>query len=172
MRHKKLKLCALLLLGLGLTGLQAQKMYVKEKVGTQTAYLLTDIKKMSFSSGNIAIQKTDGNSNQFALSGLRYLNFNDLSIGIGRSATAQKNSEMQVYPNPVVDVLNIQAQLPALNQKGKIEILSIVGKVVYSQEVNSHENVYHIDATSLPKGLYLCRLSIGSVIETSKFIKQ
>ncbi len=32
MKHKRLKLSALLLLGLGLTGLQAQTMYVKKVV--------------------------------------------------------------------------------------------------------------------------------------------
>ena len=36
MRHKRLKLSALLLLVIGLTGLQAQTMYVKENNGTQT----------------------------------------------------------------------------------------------------------------------------------------
>ena len=34
MRHKRLKLSAVLLLGLGLTGLQAQTMYVKESSGS------------------------------------------------------------------------------------------------------------------------------------------
>lgn len=55
MRHKRLKLSAVLLLGLGLTGLQAQTMYVKESSGTQTAYTLSNIQKMSFSSGNLTV---------------------------------------------------------------------------------------------------------------------
>lgn len=42
MTHKKLKFSAVLLLGLGLTGLQAQTMYVKESSGTQTAYAVNN----------------------------------------------------------------------------------------------------------------------------------
>ncbi|MEY3451220.1 MAG: hypothetical protein RL711_1046 [Bacteroidota bacterium] len=49
MRQKRLKLSAVFLLGLGLTGLQAQTMYVKEKSGTQTAYTLSSLRKMTFS---------------------------------------------------------------------------------------------------------------------------
>jgi len=42
MKCRKLKLITLLLLGVGLTGLQAQTMYVKENSGTQTAYTLNN----------------------------------------------------------------------------------------------------------------------------------
>lgn len=80
MRHKKLKLSVVLMLGLGLTGLQAQTMYVNESSGTQTAYALSNIQKMSFSSGNLTVTKTDNSSGVFALSDLRYLSFSNISI--------------------------------------------------------------------------------------------
>jgi len=75
MRHKRLKLSAVLLLVLGLTGLQAQTMYVKESSGTQAAYTLSNIQKMSFSSGNLTVTKTDNSSGVYALSGLQHLSF-------------------------------------------------------------------------------------------------
>ena len=171
MRHKKLKLSVLLLLVFGLTGLQAQKMYVKEKSGIQSSYLLTDIKKMSFSSGNIAIQRTNGSSDQFSLSGLRYLNFTDLSVGIAPLAETTRGLNLQVYPNPVVDVLNIKL-ITDEAQPGRIEILSLVGKVVHVEKINGHSDVYQINTSSLTKGLYLCRITNGTIIETIKFIKQ
>ena len=49
MRPKKVKLSAVLLLGLGLSSIQAQTMYVKKSNGTQTAYPLNSIRKMTFS---------------------------------------------------------------------------------------------------------------------------
>jgi hypothetical protein len=171
MRHKKLKLSVLLLLVFGLTGLQAQQMYVKEKGGKQSSYLLTDIRKMSFSSGNIAIQKINGSSDQFSMSGLRYLNFTDLSVGIAPLAETSREINLQVYPNPVVDVLNIKLKT-AVTQPGIIEILSLVGKVVYVEKINGHSDIYQINASSLAKGLYLCRITNGTIIETIKFIKQ
>ena len=49
MRHLRLKLCAVVLLVFGLTEVQAQIMYVRETVGTQTVYTLNEIQKLSFS---------------------------------------------------------------------------------------------------------------------------
>ena len=171
MRHKKLKLCVLLLLVLGLTGLQAQQMYVKGKSGIQSSYSLADIKKMSFSSGNIAIEKTDGSSVEFSLNELRYLSFKDLSVGLAPFPEKLKEGiNVQVYPNPVVDVLNIKL-LSNENQSGRIEILSIEGKAVYTENINANTNVYQINTSSLPKGLYLCKINNGTVTETMKFIK-
>jgi len=48
MRHKKLKLSAVLFLGTGLNGLQAQTMYVEEISGTQVACSMNNIQKKKF----------------------------------------------------------------------------------------------------------------------------
>ncbi|HPM13775.1 MAG TPA: T9SS type A sorting domain-containing protein [Bacteroidales bacterium] len=80
MQHKRLKLSAVLLFGIGLVGLQAQTMYVNESNGTQTAYTLKSVQKMRFSSGNLTVTKTDNSSNEYALNDLRYLNFSNISI--------------------------------------------------------------------------------------------
>ena len=82
MKHQRLKLSAVLLLGLGLTGLQAQTLYVKESSGTQTAYTLSNIQKMSFSSGNLTVAKTDNSSGVYALSGLKHMNFTSTTTDI------------------------------------------------------------------------------------------
>ena len=171
MRHKKLKLSIVLFLGIGLTGLQAQNMYVKEKSGTQTTYSLSAVKKISFLSGNIAISKIDGNSDVYSLERIRYLSFRDLSTSIIPLPTMLGVTEVQIYPNPVIDAFNIHLS-KSENQNGIIEILSIDGIIVYSKAINSHNNDFHVDVTSLSKGLYLCRINKGTSIETIKFIKQ
>ena len=96
MRHKKLKLSIVLFLGIGLTGLQAQNMYVKEKSGTQTTYSLSAVKKISFLSGNIAISKIDGNSDVYSLERIRYLSFRDLSTSIIPLPTMLGVTEVQI----------------------------------------------------------------------------
>jgi hypothetical protein len=168
---KKLILLMLLLLAHSLIELRAQTMFAKETSGTKTEYLLSNIKMISFSSGSIEIKKTDGNFDVYDLSELRYLNFTDISTGIIPIASKTKVIEIQVYPNPVADILNIQ--FPKFkNQSGVIEILSIEGKVFYTQMINSQSNIYQINISSLSKGLYLCRINNGITIETIKFLKQ
>lgn len=169
MIHKKIKLCVVLLLALGLSNLQAQTMYVKEKSGTQTTYSLGSITKMSFSSGNIVVSKNSGSPDTYALSDLQYLNFQDITTGIAE--VEKQESTIFLYPNPVVDVLNIRLS-KAENKTGLIEIISIEGKVVSSLTINAQANVYQVNITALPKGIYLCKVKNGTILETTKFLKQ
>lgn len=169
MKHKKLKLSAILLLGFGLTGLQAQTMYVRQTIGTQTAYTLSNIKKMSFSSGNITINKIAGSPDTYLLSGLRYLNFQDLTTNI--AMLGKQEGTMTIYPNPVVDLLNIQLS-QSINQSYVIEILSIDGREVYKEIINRQDNVYQINVSLLSQGIYFCKINNGIITETTKFIKQ
>ncbi len=123
MRHKKLQLSALLLLGLGLTGLQAQTMYVKQSSGTQTAYALSNVRKMTFASGNVTVQKTDNTTGVYALSGMKYLSFIDFTTGINEPQMAAGNT-LLTYPSPVADMLTIDLTGKA-NEVGIISILSL-----------------------------------------------
>lgn len=88
MRQKRLKLSGILLLGLGLTDIQAQTMYVKESNGTQTAYSLNSVRKMTFSGGNATVQKTDNSTGVYAISGLRHLSFKNFTIADVQAPTA------------------------------------------------------------------------------------
>ena len=169
MRHKRLKLSAVLLLGLGLTGLQAQTMYVKESSGTETAYTLSTIQKMSFSSGNLTITKTDNSSGVYALSYLRYLNFSDISTDLQEDLSVQSQM-LKVYPNPVSNILKISL-IGMSKAEGILSILNVEGKTVLSRQVNN-EGVLSLDISSLPTGIYLCRYSNATEIKTVKIIKQ
>ena len=169
MRHKQLKLSAVLLFGLGLSGLHAQTMYVKENKGTQTAFTLSNIKKMSFSSGNITVTKTDNTKGVFALYNLRYLNFTDLSTKIEEPLSFQKRM-LSVYPNPVRNVLNIDLTGTA-QVEGTLIIFNFEGKTVLNRQV-SHVGVLSLDISHLPKGLYLCRYANLTETRTVKIIKQ
>ncbi len=169
MRHKKLKLSAVLLLGLGLAELQAQTMYVRQSNGTQAAYALSDIRKMTFSGGNVTVRKTDNSTGVYALSGLRYLNFTDLTTGIYDPANQIFNSNLKTYPNPVEDLLSVD--LLDVTGYGTISILSLDGKELQTQTTNG-SSIITINLSHLSQGIYLCRYSSAAEIKTVKIIKQ
>jgi hypothetical protein len=171
MRQKHFKLITLFLLVVGPTGLNAQRVYIGEKEGSQTAYFLSDVKKMVFSTGNIAVHKTDGALEIFTLTDVRNLNFNLITSVEKKHLPLKPTGTFQVFPNPVNDVLNIQ--LPAsLPSAGRIEIISMEGKLVYTENISSHSAVFRINLSGLPKGIYLCRVNSGKTIKTAKFIMQ
>jgi hypothetical protein len=169
---RKLKVvgvAALLTFSFSLSTVSAQTMYVKESSGTQTAYTLSNIQKMSFSSGNLTVTKTDNSNGVYALSDLRYLNFSDISTDLQEDLSVQ-NQMLKVYPNPVGDILNID--LTGMSEtEGTLSILNFEGKTMLSRQVNN-EGVLSLDISSLPTGIYLCRYSNAAEIKTVKIIKQ
>lgn len=169
MRYNKFQLGALLLLGTGLSGLQAQTMYLRQINGAQTAYSLNNVKKLTFPGGNVAVQKNDNSINTYALSGLRYLNFSNLALGITEQPTHIKNAQLLSYPNPITDFLYID--LTGEPCAGTLSILTLEGKVMQTQQT-SGGSLAAINLSYLPQGIYLCSFSYTSEIKTVKIIKR
>ena len=169
MKIKQIQLIALLLSALGLTSVQAQTLYVKESSGTQTAYTLSNVQKMTFSSGSVTIQKSDNSTGIYVLGGLRYLSFKDYATGI-EELTTTNNTSMAVYPNPVSDILNIDLT-DADNKSGTISILSLDGKVMLTQPTTG-AGIVTLNIGHLPKGMYLCRYNNANGLKTVKIIKE
>ncbi len=169
MRHKRMKLSAILLFGIGLTGLQAQTMFVKQSNGTQTAYALSNVRKMTFSSGNVTVQKTDNTTGVYVLSGLSYLSFQDFTTGINEPQMPAVNT-LLTYPNPIADMLNIDLT-GTKNGEGCISILNLEGKVMQTQKT-SGMGMVTFNLSQLPQGIYLCRYTNGAETTTVKIVKQ
>jgi len=170
MRYKQLKLSAVLLLGLGLTEVEAQALYVKEHNGTETAYALSNVQKMTFSSGNAIIQKTDNTSWSYVLSELNYLSFTDPE-GIDEQQMQTGNANnLLVYPNPATNMLNIDLT-STKREGGSISILTLDGKVMQTQKTSA-ANVETLNLSRLPQGIYLCCYTGKTEIRIVKIIKQ
>ncbi len=169
MRQKRLKFSAVFLLGLGLSGLQAQTMYIKEKSATQTTYTLSSTRKMTFSGGNATVQKSDNSNDVYALSELRYLNFTN-PLTSTKEPTAQLGySNMITYPIPVNDVLNID--LTGVTGELTLSILTLEDKEILTQTTNGGRLI-SLNLSHLSEGIYLCRYSNAVEIKTVKIIKQ
>ena len=164
MKHKRLK-TLVLLLGAGLLGIHAQNMYVQENSGTKTTYVLDDIQKLSFADGNLTIDKT-GNSKVYALSDLRYINFQEFTVNLAE--TKAIGESMSIYPNPANHLLNIALKGEA---SGTISIINLEGQVMETIQAN-RAGLVSIDISHLPNGFYICRHINDKETKTIKFIKQ
>ena len=169
MKQKRLQIIALLLLGTGLTGLQAQTMYVKQSNGTQTAYAYSNLRKMTFAPGIVTVQKTDNTSAVYALSSIKYLSFYDFTTGIIEPQMVAVNT-LLTYPNPASEMLNIDLT-GTKKEEGRISILNIEGKVMQTQKTSGMGTV-SIDISQLPPGIYLCRYTSGTETKTVKIVKK
>lgn len=166
------KLSTLLLLCLALSGVQAQStLYVQEKTGIQTAFVLNDVRKLTFPAGSITVNKNDGNTNTYVLSDIRYLNFTDLSVEVSQFSN-QESGNIILFPNPAMDQLKVSFQSDGTRNL-EIDIIDMQGKVLEQQTISSQNgmNLVAINIAELPQGLYLCRLQNGNKLETIKFLK-
>lgn len=168
---RRLAISTVIILGIGLTGLHAQKLQILETGGKQSAYFLSDIKKMSFSSGNITVIKSGGDTYTYALKNVVSLNYNQTTSVVEQSFPIKNNESLVLYPNPAKEVLFLHLQT-GQTSSGIIEIISMEGKMVYRQDINSNSTIYEIDMSNISRGLYVIKVNRGSSIETAKFIKQ
>lgn len=76
-------------------------------------------------------------------------------------------SNIQIYPNPVSDILNIE-NLPNTNYS--YELFDIQGKLVRTGELNTVSSKINLQEFS--KGIYLMRISNGETFVTKKIIKK
>jgi hypothetical protein len=170
MKQKKTMWIIVLVIAVGLSELKAQTaLNVNELSGTQTTFILGTIKKLTFTLGNIAVNKKDGNISNFATQNVRYLNFTDIT------AVDEIKTEvnyMSLYPNPVVDKLQIQ-YISANAGSVYLYIMNIQGKIVFQQKniCQCGINKILIPFSTYQSGMYLCQIHTSNTIETKKFIK-
>lgn len=169
MKHQQVKICLVLLFGLAISGLQAQKMYLRKTNGTQTDFALTSIKKITFSSGNLVVSSTTGADASYSLLELWSLNFKDLNLGVDH--LKQQPQAILLYPNPVTDVLHL-SRTDTSQPLTFLEIISLEGRVLQQKDLNTINQFGPISVTELPQGLYFCKISTATSTQTIKFIKQ
>ena len=168
MKHKSLNFILVAIFCCSLSVVEAQTMYIRPITGTKSAYAISNIKKLTFSSDNLLVTPTSGNVATHPIGNNRYINFIDLTLAT--VAQQQAAIDFYVYPNPVQDVLTI-----SMDGQGQpidaITIFTLEGQLVLQEKIdyNIQPKIY---VTSLSQGMYLCKINSGIKTQTIKFIKQ
>ena len=79
-----------------------------------------------------------------------------------------KTNNINIYPNPVTDVITIQSQL----EIDKIEIADVNGRTVYNKLLGQPILEHSIQIGSISQGLYFITIEFESGVEVAKFIKK
>jgi hypothetical protein len=157
-------ICLLLLCILSLFA--ATSLRINLKSGSSTSFALSNLKTVCFTGGDMVVNSKDATTSSFALTNMSYLDFSDVPTVV---APLQSSAAFIIYPNPVGEVLNID--MPILNeQKVKLDIIGVDGRIVLSSQLYNGKST--ISVSTLPKGLYLCRVQLGVRNESCKFIKR
>lgn len=90
--------------------------------------------------------------------------YNVLIPNLSTNETSLAQNNIQVYPNPATDVLNITK----VSANAKFEIYSAVGQLVKSGTINDNQ----VRVAELVKGTYLITIKDKELVQTVKFIKK
>jgi len=90
-----------------------------------------------------------------------------LALDIGLSLQEDEFFEFKVFPNPALDILNIQ--IPSANEITTLRIIDILGKTVLEETITSSS--YQLDVSSMASGLYILSFQSGDASKLFKLIK-
>ena len=91
-----------------------------------------------------------------------YFSLTDPALGTQNFET----SKMSLYPNPVKNTLNIDAN----GSIEKVSVYSILGQEVLSKKPNSNSTT--LQTSGLQRGTYIVRSTIDGKTTTSKLVKE
>jgi hypothetical protein len=160
MQHKKIKLCAFLLLVLGLTGLQAQ-----EAIPATGGNASGSGGSVSYSVGQVVyatITETNGN----VVQGVQQPY--EISIETGLAGTKGITLECSVFPNPVTDFLILKVE----NYKTEnlvYQLFDIHGKLLAQRKMEGPET--RIDLRNPVISAYFLKVLQASSVSASQVIK-
>jgi hypothetical protein len=161
MRHKRLKLSTVLLLGLGLTGLQAQ-----ESVNATSVNASGSGGTVAYSIGQVFYTTNTGTDGAVA-EGVQQLY--EISVVTGLEEAKSINLSVSVYPNPTTDFLQLKVEFKTLKDLS-FQLFDLQGKLLQSEKLSG--TLTQIDMSSyMPSTYFVKVVQSNKEVKTFKIIK-
>lgn len=164
MTKKRLKLSALFLLGLGLTGIQAQEIH--ETIPATGGNAFGSGGTVSYSVGQIVYTNNTG-TNGSVSQGVQQPY--EISIVTELEETQGINLSVTVFPNPTTDYLTLSTG-NFDNKNLSFHLYDINGKMIQESKINVSET--KISMTDLPPATYFLKVTVNQKeVKTFKIVK-
>ena len=151
-------------------GANAQSLNLFMKNGTQSQYLLSEIKKQTFTSTEMIITTTNETVLTFNLGDIRKFTFGLTTDVVEKIDNVE--IESIVYPNPTTGFMNVDFSLTE-NGKVDISIFSIDGKFIsniLSEEKLKGTYSLNWQNENLPIGTYFVKIQTENNLTTKKIV--
>lgn len=141
-----------------------QNIKVLDMGGNSSSYLLSDVQKITFSSGEMLLTKEDQSTSSYLINNLKRLSFDYLVTN--QESLVDNDYGVLLYPNPVNNKLNLDITEPCV-----VSILNLKGEILITKDY-SEKGQKTILLEGLPNGFYLCQYSSAKEVKTVKIIKE
>ena len=161
MKNKKVKLFAVLLLGLGLTGLQAQ-----QAIPSTGGDASGSGGSASYSIGQV-VYTTNGAATGVEAQGVQQPY--EIFVVLGLDHVSGINLSLAAYPNPTTDFLNLRVEYET-NPDLSYQLFDINGKLLDNRPIEGNETA--IAMSHYVSGTYLLKvIKNNQVVKSFKIIK-
>ncbi|MCF8274676.1 MAG: T9SS type A sorting domain-containing protein [Flavobacteriaceae bacterium] len=161
MRHKKLKLSAVLLLGLGLTGLQAQT-----SVNATGGDALGGGGSVSYSVGQV-VYTTNTGTNGTVAQGVQQPY--EISVVTGIEEAKGINLSVSAYPNPTTDYLTLSIGEFEISNLS-YQLYDMNGKLLQSEKISGNQTSI-VMSNLVPSSYFVKVIQGNKEVKTFKIIK-
>ena len=91
---------------------------------------------------------------------------------LGTASTNETNNfEFEIYPNPVIDIVNLTFENNFENMI-KVEIYDALGRLSFTQNKFSTQNKLSLNISELERGIYIMKLYNNNKISVKRIIKK
>ena len=163
-----------LLLGAISISSKAQSIYFNYTSGTNAAYNLADVRKITFVADEMNLQLLDGSVYSWNVSSIGHYQYDENSIGIDELLNKANAWQVSVFPNPATNLLNVRYNLPTEDMI-LISVFDLQGKLLLEVNKGNRSKGEHeetLDISSFPAGQYVCRISGQTNTISKNIIKQ
>jgi len=161
MRHKRLKLSAVLLLGLGLTGLQAQ-----ESVNATGGNASGSGGSASYSVGQVVYTTNTGTSGSVAQGVQQAF---EISVVTAIEEAKGINLSVTAYPNPTTDYLTLRIDEFEISNLS-FQLYDMSGKLLQSEKITGNQTSI-VMSNLVPANYFVKVIQGNKEVKTFKIIK-
>jgi len=170
MKNKTHKFVLLLLTILSSTGINAQSVVVTLVNTTTESFSLAGIQSIKFGPGSMIIYELDGTITSWDIAQIDNYAF-DGATSLNDQFKLE-NSTLTIFPNPATHLVNIQFT-SSYNTSVTIDIIDANGKQIHHVYNGNHQGIQAYQwNSSVPKGIYYCRIVTDNKLITKPVIVQ
>lgn len=144
---------------------QAQSIFVHLTDGSTHSYPLIDIKTVTLPDNVMSLNLITGDTISWNFSVIRYYEYYQPPMSVSELGPLVEQG-IQLYPNPSTGAFSIAYELTS-NERVSIDLYDMKGSRVESimdQVQQSGPHRVERNTSSLPSGVYLCRLMAGKFV--------
>ena len=88
----------------------------------------------------------------------------------GVNEVLKSNLNVNVYPNPVTDILNIDLSVLSKQNEASVRVVNEIGQVVYAEKILVNADSYDLSVKNYKKGIYSLLIETDREIARAKFV--